>query len=187
MSHHLENNFKIPQNKHVSKRGVQLTSQFKRRMFFSKLGQLLAFFAFIGIIVALGWIILYGPIRTESGWVTPKIPPRSLAAEDVVIITDEGDSPITRLKESVIIPSEVITGKIIAGPYGVMSGSDGDYSVKYISLEANTNVILGGSHQKKLDQEYIVRCASGPCEVGKDYIYQASQVKGLYVEKSDKN
>lgn len=185
MSHHLEDPFEIKTQKHVSTSGVKLTKQFKRKMWADRILRVLGFVLFVGAVILFALVFMKGPIRTSDGWIVPTRQ-NTIEIGSTVVATDEADNIGTRFKESWISPEILVTGEVIAGPFGVLHGEDGNYSIADIGDGVITNLELNGKHERFLKNEYIIRCTSGDCKVGKDYLFRDTKVKGVYTPKETK-
>lgn len=179
----LDSDLKIKRNKHVSNGAIVLTKEYKRQLFFNKLFQFILFIILMIFIAIIGYISYYAPIKTSDGYLIPdktRIKTDNIPTGTVVITTEKTDNIGSRLTEALVTPSQLIYGEIIAGPYGILIGEDGNYTVENEegSVKAQTNLTLSNKHETKLNDEYIIRCTSGDCVSGQDYLVKNSQIKG---------
>lgn len=174
----LDNHFKIKRNKHVSKDSVILTKEFKRAMWINRIWKAIL----VLILFAIGFVCMYisfvGPIKTPDGYIRTNHDDVKIG--DTVIATSEKDTLSTRFKESAIGPETIVYGEIIAGPYGVLYGKDGQYTIEDEDKTSKSNIALNGEHEKFLNEEYIIRCTSGNCNKGEDYLFSKGKVKGTF-------
>lgn len=184
MTHPLKDPFKIQNQKRVSPKGIKLTKEFKRQLFFRKVWSILGVVLFVGVVALAGAVVMSGPIKDTKGWIIP-MGRESFAMGDVVVATDQTDSIGVRFKEAWISPDEIVIGKVIAGPHGVLSGKNGKYTVTIGENEVQSNISFETAREKFLTNEYIVRCESGTCEPGQDYLFRLGEVKGKTKAKAE--
>lgn len=174
---HLDNQFKIKRNKHVSKDSVILTKEFRRAVLVNRIWK-----AFLVLILfVIGFISMYvsfvGPIKTEEGYIRTNHNEKKIG--DMVIATTDVDGMSTRFKEAFLGPETLVYGEIIAGPYGVMYGTDGEYIIEdEYDNKLPSNIHLEGKHEKSLSEEFIIRCSAGNCTEGRDYLFSDNKIKG---------
>ena len=173
----LDKAFRIKRNKHVSNEKVTFTKEYSRAVISNLILKvsLTLFTVFIAGLVS--FVCLKGPIKTNNAYIVPEIE-KSFKISDKVIVTESQDSIAARLKESVITPKGIMTGTIVAGPYGAIYGTDGDYTIEDGNFKASSNLDLNQKHEKFLNNEYVVKCSAGACEKGKDYLVKANKMKG---------
>lgn len=169
--------FNIPYQKRVSTKGVQLTKEFKRQILLRKIWSITGVLLFVGFIAVAGWIMMSGPIKDDKGWIIPS-GRESFGIGDTVIATDQPDAIDVRFKESWISPDKRISGTVVAGPHGVLSGQNGKYTITMGESVVASNVSFKNAREKFLSNEYIIRCETGTCNVGEDYLVKKSEVKG---------
>lgn len=174
----LDNHFKIKRNKHVSRNSVILTKEFKRALWINRIWKALL----VLILFAIGFVCMYisfiGPIKTPEGYIRTNHDDISIGKN--VVATSDKDSLSTRFKEAVVGPETIVYGEVIAGPFGVMYGKDGHYSIEDENKTSSSNIVLDGKHEKFLNDEYLIRCTSGNCDKGQDYLFSKGKVKGTF-------
>lgn len=157
----------------------KMVKKMKRQSMLEKVTQLVLFLVVVASVVVVGYVSFNGPIKLKENGKTTWVNPSNATPRvgDIVISTENKDSIGTRLFESGIVPEGIIQGEVLGGPYGLLNGQDGRWTVSDNGKTRETNVYLG-EHEPSLNKEYIIRCESGNCEVGKDYLVKAEFVKG---------
>ena len=168
--------FNIKRNKHVSSDNVVITKEFTRTIWKDRIIQLLLFIIALLLAATVSFVCFKGPIKTDNGYITPLR--GNVKIGQTAIVTNDDDSIATRFLESVAKPDTVIYGQIIAGPYGVLYGDDGNYVIEDGDKKFSSNLKLKKKHEKFLNNEYVIKCTYGDCDKGKDYIVKADKIKG---------
>ena len=176
----LDKALSIKRTKHVAKDGIKLTNEFKRALILSRLTQLLLFLVMVSIACFICYLSYYAPIKTQNGYITPKSIKLKEGAN--IVATNSADSVYTRLKEGTLGPETIVYGEIIAGPDGQLFGSDGSYRIDDDNKSHTSNLKLNNKHNKFLNKEYIIRCSSGNCIPGNDYLFKENKIKGQYIK-----
>ncbi len=180
----IKDKLNIKSTKHTGD-DIVVTKEYKRAYRLTKIGEGLVLLAFICLAAVISYIMAMGPIKSTSGYITPKRDKITYGSK--VIVTNNKDNMATRLKEAMSTPKELYTAEVVAGPYGVLYGSDGNYTIEGTQSTGKStekhivksNVKLESKEDKFLDGEYIVRAISGSKEKGQDFLVKSGQIKGL--------
>lgn len=191
----------IGASNHVKVSGAAMAKAVLRRIVRVFLWTLVALFVIYILFAATLWRVVpstsgTGPVITttitaEGGHILPDT--------DVLISTDqESDSSImSNLSEAFVPSSERAIGSVVAGPYGNFeavpsdnnSDNESDDEAKYdlrfegedLGLQISGYQISEREDYERdtfLNEEYIIECVSGDCEVGEAVIVPADYVMG---------
>lgn len=161
-------------NKKVPTGGVTINKDYKRRMIINKIFEYILGIFVVCLIAFVGWLSIYAPVRTESGYVyTDSQPPKN---GDKVIVTNASSDFAGRIVNGTF-PENIRTGKVIVGNYGTLTNTGGVYTVTQEEKTFPTSVKVENKHGKYLNNEYIIECETG-CKPGTQFL-----AKGQFVQK----
>lgn len=175
----IHDQFDMKPHKRVKKDSFELTPEFKRSVWINRIIQFVLILIIGGLALTSGYIGFKGPIKIDKKWEIPV--KNNPTVGNKAIATNMSDNILTRFNEAIIGPENVIIGELIAGPSGEIREKGGVLSVEIDEVEIETNVNLD-SHAGILNSEYIIRCESGSCKKGQDYLVNKNQVKGSFIE-----
>lgn len=164
----------LENSKHVLPGDVSISKSYKRKSFFGGIFELILLVIFALIIIFLGWLTVFGPVRTTTGYIQPSAnPPRNGSQ---VIVTDHQDDFGGRIING-SLKQDVKYGKVVVGNYGTLTPTGKVYTVVQDDHVIRTNAPIVQNHGKYLDNEYIVKCTGGPCKVGSEFIASQKNVR----------
>lgn len=171
----------LKHSRHVSDK-VKYTKSYKVVLFFRWLIKFIGLSLAVLLAVISTYIGFFAPINNNYTIIIPD--KEDIKIEKTVFVTDSEDSFLTRLREATVGPKELYIGEIIAGPYGIIKKENNKLIVDDNGQIYQTKVNLD-DHSKFLDEEYIVKCVSGNCEIDTEFIVKASQIKGEVQKEID--
>jgi len=172
---------------HFKPGAVKYTKGYARKLFFSKLINLIILLIGLSIVSFTLYAYLNQPVKTESGYVTAEIILQGTPeiGDEIIVVQDENYNMFTPLKR-VLVPQEIYKAEIIAGPYGEIKETKGRQTVVFAEQTISVNLEnLDNLDDLYLDKEFIVREIVDNGETSgekKDTLVNLNEILGL-IEK----
>ena len=162
---------------HFKPNSVEYTKGYGTRLAFNVVFNLIALAIALALAVSSIYIVIKQPIRTSKGYITVERTNSSIEHQTIVLVKENSKNNPFSPFINFLFTQEVYEAKIVAGPYGEITSTNGQYEV--LDKDKIIKVNIEDPGDGYLDNQYIVERISNGADSSLDKIVDFNEILGL--------